>query len=517
MLFPTVTFALFFLLVFVGNWLLMPLPKLWKPYMLAVSLVFYGWWDWRFVFLLALSAVGNQLCALLIDRAASAAGRKWILGAAVAVNLGILGWFKYYGFFVTSVVNFLGTFHLAPDLPLLRIVLPLGVSFLTFRVLSYVIDVYRGTLRPASMMDFAVYVAFFPYLASGPIARAAEFLPQLRSPRDPRGIDTARAFFLIFGGLVKKMLIADYLATHIVNGVFATPGQYSSLEVLLGIVGYSVQIYCDFSAYADIAIGVSLLLGFELPENFDAPYSAVSVQDFWRRWHMTLSRWLRDYLYIPLGGSRRGHLRTYVNLMLTMLLGGLWHGAGWTFVFWGFLHGCALVVEHVRIDLRRHRELALQRQREQLAAVAAFEGLADAFAPPERPVAGSRDTSSPPPARRSELRPWRGAVVPRVLVFAFVTFAWIFFRSDSFAAVGAVIGRLFGHWDTVGAAVTPAVLIAIAVGIGVHYVPKAVWLRAEAGLSVLNPLVQGVFLAAGFMLLDVLGPTGPSAFLYFKF
>ena len=356
MLFPTITFAVFFLVVFVGNWLLMPRQKAWKPFMLLVSLVFYGWWDWRFVLLLALSAVANQFFALWIaGMRPGAAGRKWALAAAVAANLGVLGWFKYYGFFVTSAVNFLNTLHLNADLPLLRIVLPLGISFLTFRVLSYVIDVYRGTLRPASLLDFSVYVAFFPYLAAGPIARASEFLPQLNGPRDPRNVDTSRAFFLIFGGLIKKMLIADYLATHIVNGVFTTPGQYSSLEVLLGIIGYAVQIYCDFSAYADIAIGISLLLGFELPENFDAPYTARSVQEFWRRWHMTLSRWLRDYLYIPLGGNRKGRTRTYVNLMITMVLGGLWHGAGWTFIFWGLLYGVALTVEHVRIDRRKDR------------------------------------------------------------------------------------------------------------------------------------------------------------------
>ena len=314
-------------------------------------------------------------------------GRKWALAAAVAVNLGVLGWFKYYGFFVTSVVNFLGVFRLKADLPLLRIVLPIGISFLTFRVLSYVVDVYRGKLRTSSLLDFAVYVAFFPYIMAGPIARASEFLPQLAGPRDPRRVDTSRAFFLIFAGLAKKMLLADYLATHIVNGVFTTPGQYTSLETLLGIIGYSVQIYCDFSAYADIAIGISLLLGFELPDNFNAPYTAVSVQDFWRRWHMTLSRWLRDYLYIPLGGNRKGQTRTYVNIMITMVLGGLWHGAGWTFVFWGFLYGAALIVEHARVDRRKDVALVVQRQRQQLAA--AFDGLADAAPLPEGPGAAA--------------------------------------------------------------------------------------------------------------------------------
>ena len=411
MLFPTITFAVFFLLVFVGNWLLMPRQRVWKPFMLVVSLVFYGWWDWRFVLLLALSAVANQFFALWIAGMPERGSRRaWALAAAVAANLGVLGWFKYYGFFVTSAVDFLEALHLNADLPLLRIVLPLGISFLTFRVLSYVIDVYRGTLRPASLLDFSVYVAFFPYLAAGPIARASEFLPQLRGPRDPRNVDTARAFFLIFGGLVKKMLIADYLATHIVNGVFTTPGQYSSLEVLLGIIGYSVQIYCDFSAYADIAIGISLLLGFELPDNFDAPYTARSVQEFWRRWHMTLSRWLRDYLYIPLGGNRRGRTRTYVNIMLTMLLGGLWHGAGWTFVFWGFLYGAALVVEHLRLDRRKERALLVQRQRLELAA--ASDGLRRRAG--RRRGAGARGRAGGRAAARRAARVRPAAVARRV-------------------------------------------------------------------------------------------------------
>jgi alginate O-acetyltransferase complex protein AlgI len=494
MLFPTITFAVFFLLVFIGNWLLMPRPRLWKPFILLASFVFYGWWEWRFVLLLVLSAVANQLLATAIERTATVAARKWLLTAAVVVNLGVLGWFKYYGFFVTSAVNLLGVFHLNADLPLLRIVLPVGISFLTFRVLSYVVDVYRGKLRASTMLDFAVYVAFFPYIMAGPIARASEFLPQLSGPRDPRGVDTSRAFFLIFAGLAKKMLLADYLATHIVNGVFTTPGQYTSLETLLGIIGYAVQIYCDFSAYADIAIGISLLLGFELPDNFNAPYTAISVQDFWRRWHMTLSRWLRDYLYIPLGGNRKGQTRTYVNIMITMVLGGLWHGAGWPFVFWGFLHGGAQVVEHRRIDVRTLRA----RRRWRLGAAPLADALGDG-------------------APKIDTRPWGGGIWPRVGVFAFVTFAWVFFRSATFGAALSVLAQLFRGWGSVGAAVTPVLLLVIVVGIGVQYVPRGAYERVQAGFSVLNPLLQGALLAVGFMLLDVLGPSGPATFLYFRF
>ena len=300
-------------------------------------------------------------------------------------------------------------------------------------------------------------------------------------------MDTSRAFFLIFGGLIKKMLIADYLATHIVNGVFTTPGQYTSLEVLLGIIGYSVQIYCDFSAYADIAIGISLLLGFELPDNFDAPYTARSVQDFWRRWHMTLSRWLRDYLYIPLGGNRKGRTRTYVNLMITMVLGGLWHGAGWTFIFWGFLYGGALIVEHVRIDRRKDRRAARA-----APAPGAGGGASTAWRTRRRPPQARPASARPLPAARVRPAAVARRLAPRIGVFAFVTFAWIFFRSDTFGAALSVIARLFQGWGTVGAAVTPGVFLAIAVGIGVQYVPRSLWQRGEAGLSVLNPVLQGV-------------------------
>jgi len=438
---------------------------------------------------------------------ATAAASSHFLAAAVAVNLGLLGWFKYYGFFVTSVVNFLGLFRLNADLPLLRIVLPVGISFLTFRVLSYVVDVYRGKLHTASLLDFAVYVAFFPYIMAGPITRANEFLPQLAGPRDPRRVDTSRAFFLIFAGLAKKMLLADYLATHIVNGVFTTPGQYTSLETLLGIVGYAVQIYCDFSAYADIAIGISLLLGFELPVNFNAPYTAISVQDFWRRWHMTLSRWLRDYLYIPLGGNRKGQTRTYVNIMITMVLGGLWHGAGWPFIFWGFLHGGAQVVEHRRLGIRK-----LRTKRRSRPATPPLVHADDPGRGTDVPAA-----AAPSGAPEIDLRPWGGGVWPRIGVFAFVTFAWVFFRSATFGAALSVLAQLFRSWGSLGAAVTPVLLLVIAVGIGVQYVPRSLYEHVEAGFSLLNPLVQGALLAVGFMLLDVLGPTGPAAFLYFRF
>jgi D-alanyl-lipoteichoic acid acyltransferase DltB (MBOAT superfamily) len=475
MLFPTITFAVFFLLVFTGSWLLMPRFRQWKWFMIGVSGVFYGWWDWRFLWLLAASAVVNQLLALAVARSASVTVRKRVVAGALVFNLGLLGWYKYYAFFVTSFANTLDSVGLHISPPMLQVVLPVGISFLTFRALTYVLDVYRGKLNPAPIVDFALYVAFFPYLMAGPIVRAADFLPQLRTPRDPRRIDASRAFYLILSGLVKKVLIADYLATNLVNGVFTTPGHYSSLETLLGIYGYAVQIFCDFSAYSDIAIGVALLLGFTFPDNFDRPYTARSVREFWRRWHMTLSSWLRDYLYIPLGGNRRGRRRTCANLMITMLLGGLWHGAGWTFVFWGGLHGAGLVGEHAAAD--RRKKLGL-----------------------------------PEPT----LSAWKTGL-RRFAVFNFVCLGWVFFRMPTLGDAFGMLGHLFTAWGRSSPSITPLLVLLIAAGVFGQYVPKH-WVDAfQVRFSRLAPLWQGLAGGVGLFLVQYLGPQGPASFLYFKF
>lgn len=474
MLFPTITFAVFFLAVFIVSWLAMPAFRLWKLVMIAASYVFYGAWSWKFCLLIVASTVLNQACAVGVRRAAGRARSAWLVAALVG-NLGLLGWFKYYGFFVSSLEDLLRAFGLGVSLPLPDIVLPVGISFLTFRALSYVIDVYRGKVEPGPHADVALYFVFFPYMMAGPIVRAAEFLPQVVSPRDPRRIDSSRAFWLIFAGLVKKMLIADFLAAHLVNGVFATPGGYSSLEALLGIYAYAVQIYCDFSGYTDMAIGLGLLLGFRFPDNFRSPYAAVSVQDFWHRWHITLSSWLRDYLYIPLGGNRKGRLRTYGNLVVTMLLGGLWHGAAWTFVAWGGLHGAGLAVERFFADRRK-----------------AF-GL--------------------PPAEPSRA----GIALRRVAVFHFVALCWVFFRADSFTAAARVIGRVFTAWGAPSPHVTAAIVGLTIAGIAMQYVPSRLTDGLQTGFSRLGPLVQGVVCALALFLISALGPQGPALFLYFKF
>src|SRR6266542_886130 len=314
--------------------------------------------------------------------------------------------------------------------------------------LSYIIDVFRGDLLPARWLDLAVYLSFFPHLVAGPIVRGSELLPQIRRRRDPRRVDASRAVYLIFAGLFKKVVIASFLATAIVDPVFGAPSQHSSLEILVAIYAYAVQIYADFSGYTDIAIGIALLLGFKFPENFNSPYAARNLQDFWRRWHMTFSRWLRDYLYIPLGGNRGGDRRTYRNIMITMVLGGLWHGAAWTFVIWGAYHGAGQVIGH----WRRKRRMA----RGQPALLDHAWSVA-----------------------------WQ-----RLITFNLVCLGWVFFRADSLHSAWVLLGRLFSAFGP-APLVTPLVLLAVAVGIGAQYLPKRVPEWVEAGLSRLRPAVQG--------------------------
>jgi D-alanyl-lipoteichoic acid acyltransferase DltB (MBOAT superfamily) len=471
-LFPTTTFAIFFLVVLPLSWALMPHGQRWRPFIVAASFVFYAGWDWRFCFLLAFSIVWNQALAHAIHARRGREARRWLLALGLAGNLGLLGYFKYYDFFVTSTSNLFAAVGVDVPLEARSVVLPVGISFFTFMGIAYLVDVYRGDFEPVSLGQFAAYLSFFPHLVAGPIVRPGELIPQLRSPRDPRYVDTSRAFFLIATGLFMKVVIANYLATGIVDEVFGAPAQHSSLEVLVGIYAYAVQIYADFFGYTNIAIGIALLLGFTFPQNFDAPYAAISITDFWRRWHMTLSRWLRDYLYIPLGGNRHGRLATYRNLMLTMLIGGLWHGAGWTFVVWGGIHGGALCAERW------------------------WRG---------RPGFVERPWT---PSRRAWHRFW---------TFQLVCFAWIFFRADSFADAWEVITRLFTAWGEPSSLVTVGVLAAIAVGIGSQYLPRKLPVVVMARFSRLPVPAQAVVLSLALLVTHAMGPQGVAPFIYFRF
>ncbi|MCA8942613.1 MAG: MBOAT family protein, partial [Planctomycetes bacterium] len=357
MIFTEPRFLGFFLVVFAVHWLLRS-HALRKHWLLAASYAFYAAWDWRFLFLIFASTVVDWVAALQVVRARRVGGgaRRWLILSLVA-NLGVLGFFKYFNFFAYSAWMFFGWLGLPVSKVTLDIVLPVGISFFTFQTMSYSIDVYRGKLEPTRRFsDFALYVAFFPQLVAGPIVRAVDFLPQLVTPRRIRDVDFRAAYGQFLVGFIKKACIADGVAAT-VDQMFAAPWAYEPTSVTIAVLLYAVQIYCDFSGYSDMAIATARMLGFELRRNFDAPYFARNITDFWRRWHISLSGWLRDYLYIPLGGNRGSRGFTYRNLMLTMLLGGLWHGAGWNFVIWGGIHGAALVLHREWVRLTRGRRL----------------------------------------------------------------------------------------------------------------------------------------------------------------
>jgi alginate O-acetyltransferase complex protein AlgI len=464
--FPTIEFAAFFVVVFVLSWALMPHPRAWRPFILAASYFFYGWIDWRWVLLLIASSVVNTVAAQVIARSPSAAARKRALIAAVAFDLGLLAVFKYLSFFVSETDSALDSIGLGSSIPLVQIVLPIGISFFTFQAISYVVDVYRGDTRAASLVDVAILQAFFPHLVAGPIVRANELLPQLRMPRNPRTVLAGPGLFLVAGGLVKKTVVADELARRVVDPVFNDPLAHSGAEVLLAIYGFAAQIYCDFSGYTDMAIGLALLLGFVLPQNFNRPYLAISLQDFWRRWHMTLSRWLRDYLYIPLGGNRHGARRTYRNLMLTMLLGGLWHGAAWTFVIWGGIHGSALGVERWgRENLKGFR-----------------------------------------------LPAWLAWFV----TFHVVCLAWVFFRSPNLTTAFDMLGQV-GASGPAPLVTLPMVFLVVAT-IALQALPSGWWRQAEGWLVRQPVAAQGVAFGVLLVVADAaVGQQGVAPFIYYQF
>jgi alginate O-acetyltransferase complex protein AlgI len=319
-----------------------------KRNLLVASYLFYAAWNPPFVVLLWLSTVLDWYVARWLDRAESPARRRLLLFASLAGNLGLLAYYKYGGFVLENLTQALAAFGVAYRPPKSDIVLPVGISFYTFQTMAYSLDVYLRRARPAgSFLDFALFVTFFPQLVAGPIVRPTDLVPQFAAPRTATGAQLGWGLLLMTFGLFEKVVLADGLLAPASDAVFGARAGVSPLDAWAGVLAFSGQIFCDFAGYTTIAIGAALALGFSLTDNFHAPYAAVGFADFWRRWHISLSTWLRDYLYIPLGGNRGTEARTYVNLMLTMLLGGLWHGASWTFVVWGGLHGLYLVGERV--------------------------------------------------------------------------------------------------------------------------------------------------------------------------
>ncbi len=392
MLFNSYVFAAFFAVVFSLYWASKSSRRIQNAILLVASYVFYGWWDWRFLSLIVLStavdfAVGNAL-----GTSTDAVKRKRLVTVSLLVNLGLLGVFKYFNFFADSFADMIGVFGLTADFATLNIVLPVGISFYTFQTLSYSIDVYRRRMDPCrDLLDFALFVGFFPQLVAGPIERASRLIPQITQPRSWQPDEAYAGVFLVIWGLFKKVVVADNLAT-IANAVFSDPQGHSGLNILIGALAFTMQIYGDFSGYSDIARGISKLFGFDLMVNFKLPYFARDPSDFWRRWHVSLSTWLRDYLYIGLGGNRGSNARTYRNLFLTMLLGGLWHGAAWNFVLWGVYHGLLLI------------------------AYRPIQGHVDAFC-----------------------SKWYREAIAIAVFFVFTVFGWVLFRADSMEVIAGMV------------------------------------------------------------------------------
>ncbi len=469
----------------------------------SYAFYFYGTWDaahdesvplaapWWALLCLAVIFVGSSVdffIGLALARLSRPFARNALLCVSIGYYVGVLAVFKYWNFAAESFASLASALGAKVSATHLRLALPFGISFFTFETMSYTIDVWRRELAPARRyFDYLLFVCFFPHLVAGPIVRPAQMLPQLSA--DPRADAAmqARGLWRIATGLAKKIVIGDYLAQAIVNRVFATPERFTALEVLIAAYGYAFQIYADFSGYSDVAVGSAALFGYELPENFDSPYLSRDLQEFWRRWHITLSTWLRDYLYKPMGGSRGGPWRTYRNLMITMVLGGLWHGASWTFVLWGALHGVALAATRI-----------WQRARAAIAPTATT-----------LPAAAGR-------AQRGRVAGGAARVLATLATFHFVCFAWVFFRAPTFDHAWLALRQLArGAWSFEHA--TPKVAWVIAAAALLHVVPRDWEGRAREWFVRTPALVQGLVLAAAAVALHLAAGAKPEPFVYGQF
>lgn len=473
MLFNSTHFLVFFIVVYAVYLAFHRHRRAQNAWLLAASMFFYGYWDWRFLGLLAVSSSVDFFTALAIHRSTDPRRRKLLLVVSLVFNLTVLGFFKYFHFFDDNLTLILQRLGLQVHASTLQIALPIGISFYTFQAMSYVIDVYRRRLEPCrSALDYALFIAFFPHLVAGPIQVPWVLLPQVMKPRKVNWPQVNDGLFLIVWGLFKKMVIADNLA-FIANGVFDNYGQRQGIDTLVGALAFTFQIYCDFSGYSDIARGLSKLLGFELLVNFKLPYFALNPTDFWLRWHISLSTWLRDYLYIPLGGNREGSLKTYRNLALTMLLGGLWHGASWNFVIWGAYHGILLIAYRALDRNPEHED------------------------------------------------PWSGRygyariLAKMALMFVFTVVGWIIFRSRSVDQMVQMVLRI--GWST--SSETKG-LVQRLVFFVAPLIAMQVWQYKARDLLVLakrGPIVLGLVYGAAIVWMFIFGVRESLEFIYFQF
>lgn len=474
MLFNSLDYIVFLVLAVLGFWLLARHRQLRIVFVFLMSCLFYMAWHPAYIGLILASTVVDYVAGLRIHACDQPRAKKAWLLVSVVTNLGLLGAFKYFNFASQATADVLFVlFGVELKAPFLDVLLPVGISFYTFQTLSYTIDIYRGKLEPTrNFFQFAFFVTYFPQLVAGPIVRASQLLPQLAKKITLRDEQVTQGLFLIVTGLVKKVAIADYLSVNIVDRVFDQPELYTASEVVVALYGFTMQIYCDFSGYTDIARGSAKLMGLELPENFDRPYQSASPAEFWRRWHMTLSTWLRDYLYFPLGGSRRGPGRAYWNLWLTMFLIGIWHGASWTFVFYAILQANAMVIH--RFFYRRSGRT------------------------------------------RETVDPWQVHVFKVFWALQFVVFSRILFRATSMQNAADVTSRLWSGSYSV-AQIPTAIWALLLVTFVLHYLPKRWFESIENTFKVLPAPAQGLSLAAvGFALIWVAtGEVVP--YIYFQF
>lgn len=402
MLFNSIDFAIFFPLVFILYWCVSKNLTLRNILILVASYLFYSWWDWRFLSLIVVSSLVDFIVGQSLERTKDKNKRKGLLMVSLIVNLGFLFYFKYTNFFIETFVDAFTLFGKELEISTLHIILPVGISFYTFQTLSYTIDIYRGSIKPTKNgLAFFSFVAFFPQLVAGPIERASHLLPQFFKTYKFNYNQVKSGLLLIAFGLFKKMVIADRAAV-VVNQVYNNPTEYSGVETLLATVLFAFQIYCDFSGYSDIAIGTTRTLGFDLTKNFNSPYFSKSITEFWHRWHISLSTWFRDYVYIPLGGSRNGKYKTYANLFIVFVVSGLWHGAAITFLIWGAIHGLIIVLEKATAGFR--------------APICEKLGI--------------------------NQKKISGKIIYIITTFIIVCFAWIFFRANSFNDAVLLIGGI---------------------------------------------------------------------------
>ena len=444
-------YMIFLAAVFFAYWLLATRRRVPVLFILAASYYFYALANWKFLALVFLISTVDYLVARAIGASDQQRRRKLFLSVSILTDIGALFTFKYFNFFSSSLAELFGRFGWEASPVLLKVIWPLGLSFFTFRSLSYVIDVYRKQMEPTSRyVDYLAFVSFFPVIVAGPVVRAKELLPQFRERPVLTSEEGTQAIFLIVLGLVKKIAVADYLAHNLVGRVFDQPQLYSSVETLAAIYGYALQIYCDFSGYSDIAIGSALLLGFRLPINFNAPYRAESLPDFWKRWHITLSNWLTDYVYFSIGGLRKRPFNMYRNVVLTMLIGGLWHGAAWTFVVWGGMHGLGLAANR-RWENRRRK------------------------------------------LRRKARAEWWIKALCVLATFHFVCLTWVFFRAASLQQAWEVLARL-GAMKFEAANLAPPVVAVLLGGYLSHWIPQNALEKVRDGWGWLPSPVQAALI-----------------------